>query len=912
MKKIIFTCCIFLPFIYSRAQISEGGKPLSLQYENVLTKNIPVELIPSFNLDSVQKEDEINAQRKDIPWRFGYNFSVNFNPDNSGIWENCGKGNRIWRLKIASKNAVSINIIFGEYFLPEGGKVFIYNENKTQILGAFTEKNNLPHRKLGVDLIKGDAVIVEYFEPYKVAGKGILMIEQVTHGYRGTPDFTKDFGDAGSCNNNVVCPEGAPWQNEIRASAMNLVNGNSWCSGALINNTCQDGTPYYLTANHCVQGQNVTTWLFRFNYESPTCSPSGDGPYNFTVSGSTLRAKNGASDFALLELSSAPPASYNVFYAGWDRSGNNPQKQVGIHHPSGDVKKISFDDEPAIDTLKNGIQVWQITSWNDGTTEGGSSGSPLFDENHRIIGQLWGGSASCSSLTDDNYGRFNVSWDFGGTPSTELKDWLDMCNTAEVFIDGLDPNMSNLNYDAETNFIGGISSIYCGNNLDSIVPFAVIKNNGTDTLTKLTVLFGLDGITDSLIWTGSLASNQSDTVYFSSFIPNSGDHIFSVTSKNPNDSLDQKIINDSKSVSFKFVLNSYTVLFTLKTDDYGSETSWQVKDSSAMVWYAGGGYNDVNGGQTISDSMCVAPGCYDFIISDDYGDGMSGSNGNGTQGTYYFQNENGDTIASIIQVNFGTQEINNFCLNDTFSSGINFSVISSITCFGNCNGSLHAIPNSGNSPYTYQWSSIAANQTNQTATGLCAGIYSVTVSDSLGNNSISSYNLSQPMQINLTFSSDSVEQGSCTGTASVFISGGTPPYSYLWSNSETVSSIDSLCAGNYLITITDSSGCQKADSAVISEIVGINDFQNTDMKFQIYPNPNSGVFSLSIQKSIPDLVGDKIQNIKIYNILGKEIHHQIIKSANQLIDISMQPSGIYIYKITSGEKMKYGKLIKEF
>ncbi len=163
MKKIflfIFSLIIYFPV---RAQISEGGTPVSFQFSEKLEKNVPAVIMPSFDLAALRAEDEINDKRKDIPWRFGNNFPVNLSLENSGLWETLKKGDRLWRLKISSKNALSINIIFGEYVIPEGGKVFIYNENKTHILGAFTEKNNLPHRKLGVDQILGDAIIIGYF-----------------------------------------------------------------------------------------------------------------------------------------------------------------------------------------------------------------------------------------------------------------------------------------------------------------------------------------------------------------------------------------------------------------------------------------------------------------------------------------------------------------------------------------------------------------------------------------------------------------------------------------------------------------------------------------------------------------------------------------------------------------------------
>ncbi|MBU1983573.1 carboxypeptidase regulatory-like domain-containing protein, partial [bacterium] len=203
-------------------------------------------------------------------------------------------------------------------------------------------------------------------------------------------------------------------------------------------------TPYFLTANHCLGSHS--SWVFMFNYESPGC-PNQNGPTNQTVANATLRANNAASDFALLQLSSPVPLTYNPYYSGWSREDVAATNSVGIHHPRGDIKKISFDDNPPVSDRylgNSGVanSHWKIVQWDDGTTEGGSSGSPLYDQNHRITGQLHGGYASCTSLTPDWYGKFSMSWDYGSSPSTRLRDWLDAANTGVMVLDGIDPNVS--------------------------------------------------------------------------------------------------------------------------------------------------------------------------------------------------------------------------------------------------------------------------------------------------------------------------------------------------------------------------------------------------------------------------------------------------------------------------------------
>ncbi|MEW5924002.1 MAG: dockerin type I domain-containing protein, partial [Candidatus Zixiibacteriota bacterium] len=207
----------------------------------------------------------------------------------------------------------------------------------------------------------------------------------------------------------------------------------------LINNVRQDRTPFFLTAEHCLGGEE--TWVFMFNYESPTCQ-NIDGPTWMTVSGSTLLANYSGSDFALLMLDESPPDSYYVYYAGWSNINIASQSSTGIHHPSGDIKKISFDYDSVTSAnylTTSGTTHWRIGSWNDGTTEPGSSGSPLFDQNHHIVGQLHGGYASCTSITSDWYGKFSLSWTGGGSPSTRLRDWLDPYNSGATILDGYDP-----------------------------------------------------------------------------------------------------------------------------------------------------------------------------------------------------------------------------------------------------------------------------------------------------------------------------------------------------------------------------------------------------------------------------------------------------------------------------------------
>lgn len=427
-------------------QVSEGGTPYSFQRSIVSTT--PTIQMPEVDVEAYLLEDEIDAQTKNIPFRFGAPHDVELTIKNSGEWISLPNGDKLWKLRIYSPGAYTLNLLYNDFWLPEGAKLFLYNDDRTDIIGAFTHKNNKEHGEFATGLTRGDAVTLEYYEPSNVNYPGIISISRVVHGYRDLLNTfdVEGFGSSGSCNNNVNCPEGADWQDTKRSIAMVLLSGGTrWCSGSLINNTNVDMDQLFLTANHCLGSSN--TWIFMFNYESPTCA-NIDGPTNFTVQGSTLLASNADSDFGLVRITEEIPESYQVHWAGWDRRDIAADSVVAIHHPSGDIKKISFEWDPVVSDQYLGTSGvpdshWWVTSWDDGTTEPGSSGSPIFNYNHQIVGQLHGGYASCTDLRGDWYGKVSMSWDRGTTPSTRLKDWLDPGNTGALFLDGWDPTVGD-------------------------------------------------------------------------------------------------------------------------------------------------------------------------------------------------------------------------------------------------------------------------------------------------------------------------------------------------------------------------------------------------------------------------------------------------------------------------------------
>ncbi|MFC2097316.1 T9SS type A sorting domain-containing protein [Bacteroidota bacterium] len=442
--NIIFLFLIITNVECSYAQISQGGKPYS--FNNTLKSNMVIQEIPGLDQQELQRIEDTENNRKLKPYRFAAEIPVNINSKNSGIWEILPDGSRLWRHAIKSEGALSLNVIFSKYRLPEGGRLFLYNPDRSMVLGAFTGINNKESGILAIIPVIGDELILEYIEPENAEFQAELEINQLGYDYKGfyrLMEKSSHYGRSGECNIDVNCPEGENWQAEKRSVCKIIINGYKLGSGALVNNTSANGDPLFLTANHVISTlSEASSTIFIFNYESPECDgPDGSGMQS--LSGSTILATTRKLDFCLLRLSSVPPEEYLPYYAGWDNSGTYPKKGICIHHPRGDVKKISFDDDQVI-TGNYGSNFdynshWRILEWDRGTTEGGSSGSPLFNEYHEIVGCLTGGDASCTYNKDDFFWKLSRSWDDYSDPAQQLKVWLDPENTGETKVSGLDP-----------------------------------------------------------------------------------------------------------------------------------------------------------------------------------------------------------------------------------------------------------------------------------------------------------------------------------------------------------------------------------------------------------------------------------------------------------------------------------------
>ncbi|HET8647181.1 MAG TPA: hypothetical protein VFO85_16920, partial [Vicinamibacteria bacterium] len=459
MRKVLLVAAV-LAFLFPGAALAKMyEEPRSFKLADKALDRVDRKVMTAIDPKRLLEEDreaDRKPRRRPVPMRFAVAEAATFDLANSGTWQDLPDG-RLWRLRIHSPGAASNNLGITRFDLPEGAKLWIYDPSGKHVEGPYTRRNRSKAGSLWTPMIEGDEIVVEVFVPGG-AGQPAVLIGKVNKGYRGFGKVGLLGFSAGLCNIDVVCPEGNPWPNEIRSILAYTINGTSACTGNLMNNTAFDFRPFVLSANHCdVDATSDSTVVAFWNFQSANCGTHGPGNTTQNQSGATFRATSAASDFVLFELDAAPDPTFNVFFAGWDRSGTPPPGVAGIHHPRADVKSISFANTPP--TLSGNFWQanWDVLGPNPpnqvAITEPGSSGSCIFaNDTHRCIGVLSNGPSFCGATAanlHDFYGRFDVAWTGGGTNATRLSNWLDPNNSGVMGLDG-DPHVTTLdgtNYD---------------------------------------------------------------------------------------------------------------------------------------------------------------------------------------------------------------------------------------------------------------------------------------------------------------------------------------------------------------------------------------------------------------------------------------------------------------------------------
>ena len=452
------------------AQMSAGGTPPSFSYEPgratlMSTINIPID----FDVEAMKIADKKREAEGRPPVMAQVIPLDNLTTDNSGEWTTLPNGQHIWRLRITAKDALGVNLTYDKFEIPAGGKLFIYSPSHSRVLGAYTSANNPKRKEYATEFLPYDELILEYAPPVGNFTSPIV-ITGLGYGYNYiTVSGGSRYGGTleRPCHIDINCPDGVDWQNEKKGVAriIILMGGQyGMCSGTIVNNTAENLDPLYLTAWHCVHDATTAQLnqsLFYFHFEQADCGGTSSfaslEAVSPTITGGTILAMNalgGGSDGALLQLNEGADneskwyRDNNIFFNGWDRRNAATTSGAGIHHPAGNPKKISISTTNSTISGNHNFGASGVTvanghlsvKYSKGVVEGGSSGSPFFDQNHRVVGTLSGSSSyQCddAATQDILYGRLWYHFDGPVIKDQWLKPYLDPKNSGQDFIDGI-------------------------------------------------------------------------------------------------------------------------------------------------------------------------------------------------------------------------------------------------------------------------------------------------------------------------------------------------------------------------------------------------------------------------------------------------------------------------------------------
>lgn len=470
--QIAMLVCLSVPAAMSREATlrplaAEGANAVARGAEQtrVVTRSVLASAIDVVDagVDSDGEEQNVAsaAQRAKSgpgrPWQIGYPRPLSELSSATGVamrlrWRPAANGGQVAGITIRSALALGVRLGIKVERLPARAVLrFAAGDNAEALEVAASSvldslRSNRDAGDVGDDastywspVIEGDRITLEIELPHGVSSDDVaIALPRLSHLY-ALPLASPAIGPGASlgCEIDAMCH--GDWTEEFNATAkMAFVwAGVSYvCSGTLLNDTASSGTPYFLSAHHCIPNQSAastvqTYWFYRSTYCNSGSLNSG---YQIRSGGASLLYSAPDTDTAFMQLRDTPPAGAR--HAGWSVEPvavGNPL--VGVHHPQGDLQKISFAAlgsyadcsglvggrfECTAATPANGKYLY--FTYTAGIHESGSSGSALFatrNGKHYLVGQLYGGDSSCLPPGGTGFaGRFDLAY------NAALSGWL--------------------------------------------------------------------------------------------------------------------------------------------------------------------------------------------------------------------------------------------------------------------------------------------------------------------------------------------------------------------------------------------------------------------------------------------------------------------------------------------------------
>lgn len=906
---ILFVLCANL----LSAQINTGALPASFKHNLSFEQVDHISLYPP-NMELIRSEDA-EAEKNGTMMKVARLIPFTANIDNSGTWERTSDGKNIWRLRVSSDGAKSCVLHFDEFELPQGSELFVYNPDRTVVLGPYTSTDNDDGGSYAIGVVYGQELIIEYIAPLAKSLTGqvkpikpIIEMSAFSYFYRGAELYdnraSANFGSSGSCMVNANCSEGNNWRAQQKGVArIYVVEGGygGWCSGTLVNNTNNDQTPYFLTADHC--GGSATSyelgqWIFRFKYESAGCTATSE-PSGSNITGCTKKARgplSGGSDFLLLQLNTTSTNLKNigVVYNGWTASPSASPSGVSFHHPSGDIKKVStytsqlttvsYGDGAA--TGAHWMVNWASTAHGHSVTEGGSSGSPIFNNNGLVVGTLTGGSSYCTSPTSpDAYGKFSYHWTSNGTTNDkQLKPWL-APNSSATSCDYLDPN----NVGLVCNFSGTPTTVIVGNS----VSFTDLSTGGTITSRSWSFPGG----------SPSSSSSPSPTIIYNT--PGTYNVTLTVTAGSQNATETKNgyitVVEQGSGFTYDFEActnfavdqfspcttydgdGSYT--YSIQTVEFENQNyagSFIAFNASATNPSLAGGNWDAHGGSKCGACFsATTPPNNDWFI---------------TPKINLESNSSFSFWAKTANTNYGKERFN-VLISTTNNNISSFTKISTgtyteaPTTWTKYNYDLNA--------YNGQGVYLAIQCVSNDAHAFLIDDIEVlttaggTVTAPVANFTANTTSGCAPLTVSFS------DQSSNNPTSWSWIFNGATPSSSISPNPTVIYNTP----GIYSVTLT-ASNAGGSNTKTMTNYITVNDCapvnDNFASKFSIYPNPTDGIVYIDIPESKA--------TVRISDILGKVVKVANLSSNQSSIDLSTLKSGMYFIEIQLSEAKYTSKL----